>query len=86
VISTTGKKNVLVFTLWASLSDSDSVLRVTMKQGDPKGRLRHQLRPNKTGKPMILHLLRYQGIAVAYYSFTFGRLEATASSTFVTSG
>jgi len=35
---------------------------------------------------MILHLLRCQRIAVAYYSFTLGRLEATASSTFATSG
>ena len=38
------------------------------------------------GKPRILHLLRCQGIAVAYYSFTLGRLEAAASSTFATSG
>jgi hypothetical protein len=35
---------------------------------------------------MILHLLRCQGISVAYYSFTLGRLEAAASSTFATSG
>jgi len=35
---------------------------------------------------MILHLLRCQGIAVGDYSFNLGRLEATASSTFATSG
>jgi len=34
---------------------------------------------------MILHLLRCHGIAVADYSFTPGRLEAAASSTFATS-
>jgi hypothetical protein len=38
------------------------------------------------GKPMILHLLRCQEIAVGDYSFNLGRLEATASSTFATSG
>jgi hypothetical protein len=38
------------------------------------------------GKPMLLHLLRCQGIAVADYSFTLGRLETAASSTFATSG
>ncbi len=38
------------------------------------------------GKPRILHLLRCQGIAVNDYNFNLGRLEATASSTFATSG
>jgi len=38
------------------------------------------------GKPMILHLLRCQGIAVGDYSFNLGRLEAAASSTFASSG
>jgi hypothetical protein len=57
---------------------------------DPTGRLnklglRFQLRPNRLGKPMILHLQRCQEIAVANYSFTLGRLDATASSTFATS-
>ena len=32
-------------------------------------RLRFQLRPNKPGKPMIPHLLRYQGLAVDDYGF-----------------
>ena len=34
------------------------------------------------GKPMPPHLLRCQGIAVGNYSFTLGRLEAGAPSTF----
>jgi predicted DNA-binding protein (MmcQ/YjbR family) len=34
------------------------------------------------GKPMIPHLLRCQGFAVAYYGFTLGRLGSKASSTF----
>jgi hypothetical protein len=37
------------------------------------------------GKPMILHLLCCQWFAVSYYSFTLGRLESAASSTFETS-
>ena len=41
-----------------------------------------ELRPNKSGKPMPPHLPRCQGIAVAYYSFTLGRLEDGAPSTF----
>jgi len=32
-----------------------------------------------SGKPMIPHLLRCQGFAVVYYSFTLGRLGSTAS-------
>jgi hypothetical protein len=28
-----------------------------------------------SGKPMILHLLRYQGLAVKYYSFALGALD-----------
>ncbi len=32
------------------------------------------------------HLLRCQGIAAAYYSFTLGRLEAGAPSTFANQG
>jgi len=36
------------------------------------------------GKPMILHLLRCQGIAVGDYSFSLGRLQAAASSSFAT--
>jgi hypothetical protein len=40
--------------------------------------------PFVAGKPRILHLLRCQGIAVAY--FTLGRLETAASSTFATLG
>ena len=35
---------------------------------------------------MAPHLLRCQGIAVAYYNFTLGRLEAGAPSTFAQSG
>jgi len=43
--------------------------------------------PFKTGgKPMTPHLLRCQGFAVAYYSFTLGRLAAGASSTFAQLG
>jgi len=38
------------------------------------------------GKPMAPHLLRCQGIAVGDYSFTLGRLEAGAPSTFAHSG
>jgi hypothetical protein len=38
------------------------------------------------GKSMIPHLFRCQGFAVAYYSFTLGRLRSAASSTFATSG
>jgi len=38
------------------------------------------------GKPMLPHLLRCQGIAVENYSFTLGRLEAGAPSTFDQSG
>jgi hypothetical protein len=38
------------------------------------------------GNPMIPHLLRCQGFAVAYYSFTLGRLGSAASSTFATLG
>jgi hypothetical protein len=52
------------------------------------GDIHNQKRPvvYPTGKPMILHLLRCQGFAVGDYSFTLGRLEAAASSTFATSG
>jgi len=39
-----------------------------------------------SGKSMIPHLLRCQGFAVAYYSFTLGRLRSAASSTFATLG
>ena len=46
--------------------------------------LRHVVYPS--GKPRIPHLLRCQGLAVAYYGFTLGRLEATATSTFATIG
>jgi hypothetical protein len=28
-----------------------------------------------TGKPVIFHFLRYQGLAVSYYSFTLDALE-----------
>ena len=35
-----------------------------------------------TGKPTAPHLLRCQGFAVGNYSFTLGRLEAGAPSTF----
>ena len=38
------------------------------------------------GKTMIPHLLRCQGFAVAYYSFTLGRLGSAASLTFTTLG
>ena len=38
------------------------------------------------GKPRILHLPRCQGLAVAYYNFTLGRLGATAFSAFATLG
>ncbi|MFC1817131.1 hypothetical protein ACFL0M_14620 [Thermodesulfobacteriota bacterium] len=38
------------------------------------------------GKPTILHLPRCQGLAVAYYSSTLGRLGATAFSAFATLG
>ncbi len=38
-------------------------------------RLRFQLRPNRSGKPRIPHLLRCQGFAVKYYSFTLGALD-----------
>ncbi len=45
------------------------------------------------GKPRILHLPRCQGLAVAYYNFTLGRLskiplagEAGAPSTFAQLG
>jgi hypothetical protein len=33
------------------------------------------------GKPMIPHLLRFRGLAVADYSFALGRLGSGASST-----
>jgi hypothetical protein len=39
-----------------------------------------------SGKPIMLHLLRCQGFAVAYYSFTLGRLGSTAFSPFATIG
>ena len=35
---------------------------------------------------MAPHLLRCQGLEVAYYDFALGRLEATAPSTFAQSG
>jgi len=35
-----------------------------------------------SGKPMIPHLLRCQGLAVVYYDFALGRLESGAPSTF----
>jgi hypothetical protein len=34
------------------------------------------------GNPIIPHLLRYQGFAVAYYGFTLGCLEYGAFSAF----
>ena len=49
-------------------------------------RLRFQLRPNKSGKPMVPHLLRCRGFAVDDYSFTLGRLGSGASSTFAQLG
>jgi hypothetical protein len=39
-----------------------------------------------SGKPMSLHLLCCQGLAVANYSFALGRLEAGAPSTFAQLG
>jgi len=39
-----------------------------------------------SGKPMIPHLPRCQGLAVVYYGFTLGRLEAGAPSTFAQLG
>jgi hypothetical protein len=39
-----------------------------------------------SGKPMIPYLLRYRGLAVAYYSFALGRLGSGASSTFAQLG
>jgi hypothetical protein len=38
------------------------------------------------GKPVAPHLQRCQGLAVAYYSFALGRLEAEAPSTFAQLG
>jgi len=38
------------------------------------------------GKPMIQHLLRCQGLGVAYYSLTLGRLGSAAPSAFATLG
>jgi hypothetical protein len=35
---------------------------------------------------MILHLLRFQGFGVAYYSLTLGRLGSTPPSAFATLG
>ena len=40
----------------------------------------------RKGKPRIPHLLRYQGFAVDYYSFTLGCLGSAAFSTFATLG
>ena len=39
-----------------------------------------------SGKPMIPHLLRCQGLAVVYYDFALGRLESGAPSTFAQLG
>jgi hypothetical protein len=39
-----------------------------------------------SGKLIILHLLRCQGLAIVYYGFTLGRLGATAFSAFATMG
>jgi hypothetical protein len=39
-----------------------------------------------SGKPIILHLLRCQGLAIVHYGFTLGRLGATAFSAFATMG
>jgi len=39
-----------------------------------------------SGKPRMLYLLRCQGLAVKCYSFTLGRLGATAFLTFATMG
>ena len=38
------------------------------------------------GKPMIQHLLRSQGLGVAYYGLTLGRLGFAVPSAFATLG
>jgi hypothetical protein len=38
------------------------------------------------GKPIISHLLRYQGLAVVYYGFALGCLGSGKFSTFAQSG
>jgi hypothetical protein len=38
------------------------------------------------GKPILPHLLRCRGLAVEYYSFALGRLEAGVPSTFAQLG
>jgi hypothetical protein len=39
-----------------------------------------------SGKPIMLHLLRCQGLAIVHYGFTLGRLGATTFSAFATMG